>query len=62
MAKSPTPLIIYLEDNERWIALHELGLQEKTLEDDLNIARVLPDGLSHPFRYPSFKALPMRWR
>jgi glycosyltransferase involved in cell wall biosynthesis len=59
MAKCPTPLVIYLEDNERWIALHELGLQEKTLraETDLNIACVLPDGLSHPFRYPSFIGL-----
>jgi len=57
MAKCPTPLIVYLEDNERWIALHELGLQEKTLETDLNIAGVLPDGLSHPFRYPSFIGL-----
>ena len=59
LAKSPTPLVVYLEDNERWIALHELGLQENTLrgETDLNIAQILPDGLSHPFRYPSFVGL-----
>jgi glycosyltransferase involved in cell wall biosynthesis len=59
MAKRPTPLVIYLEDNERWIALHELGLQEDSLpgETDLTIARRLPDALSHPFRYDSFIGL-----
>jgi glycosyltransferase involved in cell wall biosynthesis len=59
MAKRPTPLVIYLEDNERWIALHELGLQEDSLaqETDLTIAQRLPDALSHPFRYDSFIGL-----
>ena len=56
MTKRPTPLVIYLEDNERWIALHELGLQEDALSwaTDLNIAQRLPGALSHPFRYDSF--------
>lgn len=59
MAKRPTPLVIYLEDNERWIALRELGLQEEALpaETDLSIARRLPDALSHPLRYESFLGL-----
>ena len=59
MAKRPTPLVVYLEDNERWLALRELGLQEDSLsaETDLSIARRLPDYLSHPFRYERFLGL-----
>lgn len=59
MAKRPTPLVIYLEDNERWIALRELGLEEEALpaESDFSIARRLPNYLSHPLRYKSFLGL-----
>ncbi len=59
MAKHPTPLVVYLEDNERWIALRELGLQEESLsaETDFSIARRLPDYVSHPLRYERFLGL-----
>jgi GT2 family glycosyltransferase/glycosyltransferase involved in cell wall biosynthesis len=59
MAKHPTPLAIYLEDNECWIAKQALGLDDDSLarETDLSIAERLPDALSHPFRYGSFIGL-----
>lgn len=59
MRERPTPLVIYLEDNERWIATRALGLDDNNLdgETDQNIAELLPDALSHPFRYGSFIGL-----
>ena len=59
MAKCPTPLIVYLEDHESWIACRALGLEEATLaqQTDQSISKRLPDSLSHPFRYDSFIGL-----
>jgi glycosyltransferase involved in cell wall biosynthesis len=59
MAKRPTPLVIYLEDNESWISKHELNFDEPTLVrySEKAIAEKLPVTLSHPFRYNSFIGL-----
>jgi glycosyltransferase involved in cell wall biosynthesis len=59
MAKRPTPLVIYLEDNEGWIATRALGLNQETLyqHTEREISEKLPDALSHPFRYESFIGL-----
>ncbi len=59
MGKRPTPLVIYLEDNELWISKHELGFDEPTLfrHSEKSIAEKLPVGLSHPFLYKSFIGL-----
>jgi glycosyltransferase involved in cell wall biosynthesis len=59
MQRRPTPFIVLLEDNERWITLRALGLQDHNLvnETDWSIAQRLPDALSHPFRYDSFIGL-----
>lgn len=59
MAKWPTPLVVYLEDHESWIACRALGLEEATLvqQTEQSISERLPDALSHPFRYDSFIGL-----
>jgi glycosyltransferase involved in cell wall biosynthesis len=59
MAKQPTPLVIYLEDNEGWIATRALGLNEEALyhHTEREISEKLPDSFSHPFRYQSFIGL-----
>jgi glycosyltransferase involved in cell wall biosynthesis len=59
MVKRPTPLVIYLEDNEGWIARRALGLNEETLYQytEREISEKLPDSLAHPFRYESFIGL-----
>lgn len=59
MAKRPTPLLVYLEDHELWIAYRALGLEESTLvqQTDQNISERVPNALSHPFRYDSFIGL-----
>jgi glycosyltransferase involved in cell wall biosynthesis/uncharacterized coiled-coil protein SlyX len=59
MAKRPTPLVIYLEDNEGWIATRALGLNEETLyqHTEREISEKLPASLAHPFRYESFIGL-----
>lgn len=59
MAKQPTPLVIYLEDNESWISTRWMGLTEDTLTrlSEDAIADRLPDALSHPLRYGSFIGL-----
>lgn len=59
MAKRPTPLVIYLEDNELWISTRELGVNEATLVScsENEISERLPEALSHPFRYDSFIGL-----
>ena len=59
MQRQPTPFIVFLEDNEQWIALRALGIQDHNLvnETDWSIAQRLPEALSHPFRYDSFIGL-----
>jgi glycosyltransferase involved in cell wall biosynthesis len=59
MAKQPTALVIYLEDNEGWISTRALDLTEVTLyqQTERAICERLPDSLSHPFRYESFVGL-----
>jgi glycosyltransferase involved in cell wall biosynthesis len=59
MAKRPTPLVILLEDNERWLSTKSLRLDEASLvqHTQKQIADRLPDALSHPFYYASFVGL-----
>lgn len=59
MAKHPTPLLVYLEDHELWIACRALGLEEATLvqQTEQSISARMPNNLSHPFRYRSFIGL-----
>ena len=59
MAKRPTPLIIYLEDHERWITTRMLGLEEEKLiqQTEQHVSECMPGSLSHPFRYASFIGL-----
>jgi glycosyltransferase involved in cell wall biosynthesis len=59
MAKRPTPLVLYLEDNELWISTRALGLNEATLSQrtEREISAILPDSLAHPFYYDSFIGL-----
>ena len=59
MAKRPTPLVIYLEDNERWIATRVLGFHEAILiqHTEREISEKLSDSFAHPFRYDSFIGL-----
>jgi len=59
MAIRPTPLLIYLEDNESWISCRTLGFEKETLaqQTDQNISDKLPEALAHPFRYNSFIGL-----
>jgi len=59
MKRRPTPLVIYLEDNESWLSTRELGLDQATLAGALEneIASKLPEALSHPFRYDCFIGL-----
>jgi glycosyltransferase involved in cell wall biosynthesis len=59
LSKHPTPLVIYLEDNEEWIATRALGLTEETLGQvgEQEISDRLSEALAHPFRYRSFIGL-----
>ena len=59
MAMRPTPLIIYLEDHERWITTRMLGVEEEKLiqQTEQHVSERMPDSLSHPFRYASFIGL-----
>ena len=59
MAIRPTPLLMYLEDNESWISCRTLGFEKGTLnqQTDQNISDKLPEALAHPFRYDSFIGL-----
>jgi len=59
MAKRPTPLVIYLEDNESWIATRALGFDPPTLvrHTEAEISAQLPNQLAHPFFYDSFIGL-----
>jgi len=55
----PTPLVLYLEDNELWISCNYLGLQESALIGltDEELATRIPLALSHPIDYRYFIAL-----
>ena len=55
----PTPLAIYLEDNEEWITQETLGVNEKSILalTDRDIDTQLPKHLSHPFNSTYFIAL-----
>jgi glycosyltransferase involved in cell wall biosynthesis len=62
LVKRPTPWIIYLEDNEDWIARTALGLTG--LRDDLiprqteaAIAARTPEGMANPLHYHAFAGL-----
>ncbi len=59
MDTRPTPLVIYLEDNESWISTRTMGLDENTLVKypEKEICERLPESLAHPFRYRSFIGL-----
>jgi glycosyltransferase involved in cell wall biosynthesis/uncharacterized coiled-coil protein SlyX len=59
MGKQPTPLVIYLEDNELWISTRVLGCDNATLvrHTEREISDKLPDALAHPFYYDSFIGL-----
>lgn len=62
LAARPTPWIVYLEDNEGWIArsaLSRVGLREEVLLQHTEevISTWTPDGLPHPLRYESFIGL-----
>jgi len=59
MAIRPTPLLIYLEDNESWISCRTLGFEKETLaqQTEQKISDKLPDDRAHPFRYDSFIGL-----
>ena len=59
MTQQPTPLVIYLEDNEPWIARHALGMDENSLNrhTEKEISDQLPDVLSHPMVWDSFIGL-----
>ncbi len=59
LAKQPTPLVIYLEDNESWVSMRALGFDETTLvrHTEREISDRLPDALAHPFYYDSFIGL-----
>jgi len=62
LAQRPTPWIVYLEDNEGWIAraaLSLVGLREEVLlqHSEEVITTWTPEGLSHPLRYEGFIGL-----
>jgi glycosyltransferase involved in cell wall biosynthesis len=59
MARRPTPLVIYLEDNESWISTRALGMDEATLarHTEREISDRLPVALAHPFYCDSFIGL-----
>ena len=62
LAKMATPWVIYLEDNEAWIAkaaLSLVGLREDVLLQHTEevISTWTPEGLPHPLRHESFIGL-----
>ena len=56
MAEQPTPLVLYLEDNESWISCQSLGLDEVTLfrYTTLEISEMMTSDIAHPFYCDSF--------
>lgn len=62
LAKRPTPWIVYLEDNEGWIAraaLDMVGLRRDVMLEHAEeiISAWTPEGLPHALRYDSFIGL-----
>jgi glycosyltransferase involved in cell wall biosynthesis len=62
LARRPTPWVVYLEDNERWIANTALaltGMREETILQHTGevISTWTPDGVPHVLRYESFIGL-----
>lgn len=59
LSQWPAPLVVYLEDNETWIAEQYLGLnhQEVLRLANNEISAMLPSSLSNPFEYPYALAL-----
>ncbi len=57
MARRPTPLVIYLEDNECWISSQVLNVASASRLTEKEVSERLPKYLSHPFRYDSFIGL-----
>lgn len=55
----PTPLVLYLEDNEFWISSNYLGLQKSEILEltDQELNERIPLALSHPVDYQYFTAL-----
>lgn len=55
----PTPLVLYLEDNEFWISSNYLGLQKVEIFEltDQELDERIPLALSHPIDYQYFTAL-----
>lgn len=62
LAQWPTPWVIYLEDNERWIAaaalaLVRLGPEVLLQHTEEVISTWTPDGMPHPLRHEAFVGL-----
>ena len=59
LAKQPTPLVFYLEDNEFWISTRGIGIDEAKVFrlTDREIAERLPVAYVHPFDYESLIGL-----
>ena len=59
LSRWPTPLVVYLEDNETWIAQHYLGLDDQAFKrlSEAEMSALLPDALSNPYEYPYALAL-----
>ncbi len=57
MARRPTPLVIYLEDNESWLSSQVLSVARACQLTENEVSERLPKYLSHPFRYESFIGL-----
>jgi len=54
LSRWPTPLVVYLEDNESWIAQDYLGLDGQDFKSlsESKMSALLPDALSNPYEYP----------
>lgn len=59
LARRPTPLVFYLEDNEFWISVHAMGLDESRVFElsDRELADKLPAAVAHPFYFESLIGL-----
>jgi len=59
MAEQPSPLVLYLEDSEHWIAIRSLELDEETLAHytEQEISKMMPSSIAHPFYCDSFMGL-----
>ncbi len=59
MQQLPTPLVIYLEDNERWIVQNYMSVNDTQLLELTNreLSENIPKGMSNPFLYKQFIGL-----